>query len=75
MVSQVAAQCFVEHKTGFLVDEMEINCRLNPCGNSGGKHRPFCWRQHGEIYYGDDRYSNFIEKQVKELKAEKNQSF
>ena len=27
------------------------------------------------IYYVDDRYSDFLEEQVKELKAEKNQSF
>ena len=26
------------------------------------------------IYHGDDRYSNFLEEQVKELKAEKSQS-
>ena len=27
------------------------------------------------IYYEDDRYSNFLEEQVMELKAEENQSF
>ena len=27
------------------------------------------------IYYADDRYSDLLEEQVKELKAEKNQSF
>ena len=27
------------------------------------------------IYHVDDRYSNFLEEQVKELKAEKSQSF
>ena len=27
------------------------------------------------IYHADSRYSDFLEEQVKELKAEKNQSF
>ena len=84
MASQVTAQCLTEQETGFLVDEMGnklqaksmVMCQSTPyMVTEEGDIDHFAGGKMENIYHADDRYSNFLEEQVKELKAEKNQSF
>ena len=84
MASQVTAQCFLEQETGFLVDE--TGNKLQAKSMVMHKSTPYVVTEEGDIdhftggkmeniYHVDDRYSDYHEEQVKELKAEKNQSF
>ena len=84
MASQVADQCFMEQKTGFLVHEM--GNKLQAKSMVIYQSTPYMVTEEGDIdhfaggkmeniYHVDDRYSNFLQEQVDNLKAEKNQSF
>ena len=83
MASQVAAKCFVEQDNGILMDEAGIKlqaksmviCQMIPfviTNEDNTDH--FAGGKMENIYHVDERYFDFLEDQVKELKAEKNES-
>ena len=83
MASQVAAKCSVEQKTGFLVDEAGnklqaksmVMCQMTPFViTEEGNVDHFAGGKMENIYHVDKWYFDFLEDQVKELKAEKSQS-
>ena len=83
MAFQVSAQCFVQQKTGFLIDKTGnklqaksvVMCQSNPyMVTEEGDIDHFTGGKMENIYHVDDMYSDFLEKQVMELKAEKSQS-
>ena len=83
MASQVAAKHFMEQETGFLVDEAGnkiqaksvVICQMTPFViTKEGNINHFAGGKMENVYHADERYYNFLEDQVKELKVEKNQS-
>ena len=84
MASKVSVQCFVQQETGFLMDESGnklqaksmVMCQSIPYWiTEEGNINHFMGGKMENIYHAHDRYSDFLEKQVKELKAEPGQSF
>ena len=84
MASKVSAQCFIQQETGFLIDESGnklqaksvVMCQSIPYMiTKEGDIDHFAGDKIENIYHADDRYSDFLEDQVKELKAEKCQNF
>ena len=84
MASQISAKCFVEQETGFLVQEAGnklqaksvVMCQMTPFViTEEGNTSHFTGGKMENIYHVDERYFDFVEDQVKELKAEKNQKY
>ena len=74
----------MEQDTGFLVDEAGIKlqakslvmCQMIPFWiTKEGDSDHFTGGKMESVYHADKRYFDFLEDQVKELKAEKNQMF
>ena len=81
MASKVSVQCFIQQETGFPIDESGnklhaksmVMCKSIPYViTEEGDINHFVGSRMENIYHADDRYSDFLEEQVKELKAEKN---
>ena len=73
----------MEQETGFLVDEAGnkphaksvVTCQMTPFViTKEGNIDHFTGGTMENVYHIRERYSNFLEDQVKELKAEKNKS-
>ena len=82
MASKVSAQCFVQQETDFLI--VESGNKMQAKSMVMCKSIPYMVTEEGDIshfirgrmeniYHVDGRYSDFLEKQVNEFKAEKSQ--
>ena len=84
MENTIAAQCFVEQDTGLMLDMAGnklpagsvITCKPTPfvITEDGDIDYLGCGKM-GMVYQADDRYSKFLDQQVKELHMERSQGF
>ena len=81
MASPAAAKCIMEQETGFLVDEAGNKLQAKSMAmcqmthfviTKEGNVNHFTGGKMENIYHSDERYFDFLEEQVKELKVEKN---
>ena len=79
MEYQVAGKCFVEQKTGLLIGEVGgkvqakamVMCWMTPFViTEEGDMNHFTGGKKENIYQADEQYFNFLEGQVRKLKAE-----
>ena len=81
---KVTGKCFIEQKSGLVVDtsgnmlpkKSVLFCRMTPfIFTEDGNNDNLAGRKVDAIYQADDQYFDFFKEQVKELQAQKSQKY